>query len=46
MLDAAWKPRETAHAAIAFAQDYATVVEADWSSFLRARGRVSQDLGL
>jgi uncharacterized protein (DUF2252 family) len=46
MLDADWDPRRTAEAAVSFAQDYAKVVEADWSAFVKARARVSQELGL
>jgi hypothetical protein len=46
MLDAVWNPRHAADAAVAFAQDYAAVVEADWSAFVKARDRVSKELGL
>lgn len=46
MLDAVWNPRLAADAAISFAQDYAAVVEADWSAFVKARSQVSQELGL
>jgi len=46
MLDAAWDPRQAAEAAVTFAQDYAKIVEADWSAFVKARARVSQELGL
>jgi uncharacterized protein (DUF2252 family) len=46
MLDAVWNPRQAADAAVAFAQDYAAVVEADWSAFVKARDRVSKELGL
>jgi hypothetical protein len=46
MLDAVWNPRQAADAAVAFARDYAAVVEADWSAFVKARDRVSKELGL
>src|SRR5712671_1733480 len=46
MLDASWSPLEAAEAAVSFAKDYAAVVEADWRTFLDARGRIAQQLGL
>jgi len=46
MIDADWDPRRTAEDAVSFAQEYAKVVEADWSAFVKARARVSQELGL
>jgi hypothetical protein len=46
MLVAVWNPRHAADAALAFAQDYSAVVEADWTAFLKARSRVSKELGL
>ena len=46
MLDAVWNPLLAADAAVSFAQDYAAVVEADWSAFVKARSQVSQELGL
>jgi uncharacterized protein (DUF2252 family) len=46
MLDAVWNPRQAADAAVAFAEKYAALVEADWSAFVKARARVSQEIGL
>jgi hypothetical protein len=46
MLDAAWDPLQAADAAVSFAKDYASVVEADWRAFVKARTRVAQELGL
>src|SRR2546425_292729 len=46
MLDAVWNPRQAADAAVAFAEKYAALVEADWNAFVKARARVSQELGL
>jgi hypothetical protein len=46
MLDAAWNPLQAADAAVAFAKDYAAVVEADWRAFVKARSQVAEELGL
>jgi uncharacterized protein (DUF2252 family) len=46
MLDSAWDPRKTAAAAVAFAQDYALIVESDWNAFVKARSKVAEKLGL
>jgi uncharacterized protein (DUF2252 family) len=46
MLDVKWDPHRTADAAVAFAQDYAAIVEADWNAFVAARGHIHAELGL
>jgi len=46
LLGAAWDPRETAHAAVEFAERYAAQVEADQKKFVAAKEEVARALAI